>query len=153
MQAFTELISLYSSHLSCSDLRKKWSFSLFQHWIPLWWQNTLAQAIRNSHRDPFRFSYVPCSMNNIVAALSRVPQQNSIIALCFMRLICVGGFLWHLPFLQWKKARKKKYDISPKNRLSPSGYISGIVREDERVNDPSKMSQLVNGLRSIEQIE
>lgn len=152
MQAFTELISLYSSQLSCSDLRKKWSFSLFQHWIPLWWQNTLAQAIRNSHRDPFRFSYVPCSMNNIVAALSRVPQQNSIIALCFMRLICVGGFLWHLPFLRWKK-KKKKYDISPKNRLSPSGYISGIVREDERVNDPSKMSQLVNGLRSIEQIE
>lgn len=40
-----------------------------------------------------------------------------------------------------------------KNSLSPSGYISGIVREDERVNDPSKMSQLVNGLRSIEQIE
>lgn len=52
-----------------------------------------------------------------------------------------------------KGKKKKKYDISPKNRLSPSGYISGIVREDERVNDPSKMSQLVNGLRSIEQIE
>lgn len=52
-----------------------------------------------------------------------------------------------------KGKKKKKYDISPKNRLGPSGYISGIVREDERVNDPSKMSQLVNGLRSIEQIE
>lgn len=65
-----------------------------------------------------------------------------------------GGFSDTSPSYSGKRQEKKKrYDISPKNRLSPSGYISGIVREDERVNDPSKMSQLVNGLRSIEQIE
>lgn len=48
----------------------------------------------------------------------------------------------------------KTTEIIKKHKIAPvPRYISGIVREDERVNDPSKMSQLVNGLCSIEQIE
>lgn len=54
--------------------------------------------------------------------------------------------------------RARVYDFTQEkkikeNSLSPSGYISAIVSAHERLNYPSKMSQLVNGSRSIEQIE
>ncbi len=66
----------------------------------------------------------------------------------------IMGFLRPPHVLPPYSEKEQESMIFPlKNSLSPSGYISGIVREDERVNDPSKMSQLVNGLRSIEQIE